>query len=258
MLDNVGDFRLIRHGETSTYETDSGLTERGRRQAVEKGESLARALSVGTRIWLPHAPTVRATETAAALRECLDRNDFAVGSIYPDGLFDNFRVWCDGQALDPTEAFAAYRRVREHAAADPRPGWYVEVDRYFSLQSGDPVGYWLTTPLQHFEPAASTVRRLWRGIRAVARRAPPGTCVLVSTHSACLRALATAAFGTDPGESRHLEEVRVRLHRSGQRALVAYRELEADVEVPDQTTPPWCTDRWSGHGFEPTRSAGHR
>ncbi|SNR53197.1 Broad specificity phosphatase PhoE [Haloechinothrix alba] len=241
--------RLVRHGQTRTYQSDSGLTEVGRQQAYAKGAALAGTLAPGAHVWLPHAPTARAAETATAVRDGIADN---LGSTAPervrldepyiDTWFDNLRVWCDGRALDPTQAYATYRARRADTSPDRLPGWFAEMDRFFSLQTcgEDPITFWLTQPLQHFEPASVAVRRFWTGIQQAVRTGPEGLHLLVSTHSGCIRAVAAAAFGYDPGEPRNTEDVTIQIPRAADRAVLAYRGRAVELAVPAETRPPWC------------------
>jgi broad specificity phosphatase PhoE len=241
--DDVFNVRLVRHGETTSYQSNSGLTARGRRQALEKGCCLAAEIPAGATVWLPHARTARAAETAKLLGDGLrGAGRLDVGTPYVDEAFDNFRVWCEGKALDPTDVYSAYRRVRDEVPIAERPGWHVEMERYLGIQEAgsDPIAYWLTTPLQHFEPPAAAVRRFWRGVCAAANRAPRGTHLVVSTHSGCLRALATAALGADLGEPLNAEDVTLRLRNPVGRAVVIYRGASVDIEVPAPIAPAWC------------------
>ncbi|PXY23439.1 hypothetical protein BAY59_27605 [Prauserella coralliicola] len=235
--------RLIRHGETRGYEADLGLTDRGREQALIKGAELAKALRPGDTVRLLHAPTARAAETATALREGLlaaDVVDVPAASV--DGSFHNFRLWCDDVALDPTQAYASYAAVRDRDG-ERRPAWYAEIDRFFSIQAAgeDPITYWLTQPVQHFEPAAAAVRRFWHGIVAHVRDAAPGLRVFVATHSGCIRALAASAFGYDPGEPENTEDVVIRTSPAATHAQLTYRERTVELVVPTTATPPWVS-----------------
>lgn len=242
-------FRLVRHGETSTYHADAGLTDLGRSQAHRKGLDLAMGLGPGAGVLLPHAPAARAAETARVLHAALlsalaGRDDVTVAAPQRDDRFINFRLWCDGKALDPVEAYAPYQALRDSSLSGRGevPGWFEEMDRFARVQAAgrDPITYWLTQPVQYFEPAATAVRRFWAGIRAVARGALPGKQVFVVTHSGCIRALAAAAFGHDPGEPANTEDALVRLAPSARRAEVTYRGHTAQVAVPTDVAPPWC------------------
>lgn len=243
--DEIASVRLVRHGQTSSYESDSGLTELGRTQAFDKGIALAAELA-GWPVWLPHAPTARATETAQGLHEGLLQGlagdpaaAVRVMSPYADPLFDNFRLACDGEALDPTQAFGRYRAHREQTPTDQLPGWFAEMDRFVSLMSSgaDPITYWLTQPLQHFEPSSSTVRRFWDGIRLALTSAPAGVRLVVSTHSGCIRAVAAAALGYDPGEPHNTEEVAIRVAPTAARAVLYYRGQAVELAVPSDEIP---------------------
>lgn len=245
------DVRLVRHGETRAYTADRGLTERGRQQALAKGTELGRRLTPGSVVRLPHAPTHRAAETAQGIREGLLRglrdgsldggvDGTVVEAPVVDERFHNFRLWCDGRALEPTQAYATYRAALD--ASDPRrPGWFAEAHRFFGImaQGDDPITWWLSQPVQHFEPAAGAVRRFWHAIADHARSGHPGLRVVVSTHSGCIRALAAAALGHDPGEPDNTEDVRVRIPSDADSAVVGYRGQRADIAVPTTADPPW-------------------
>lgn len=253
----LAEVRFVRHGETRSYGADSGLTARGREQARQKGVALARQLTTGAVVWLPHAPTLRAEETAHTMRAALVQELADLGTAHVtiarpdcDVSFDNFRVWCGDRALDPTQAYEPYLTLRnQQCAGSQPPGWFVEMDRFVAIQAAgdDPITYWLTQPLQHFEPAASTVRRFWNGITARTQHAPPGVKVFVSTHSGCIRALAAAALGYDPGEPENTEDVGMRLAPGAGRALISYRGREVEMAAPAAVEPPW----WRGPGRAP-------
>lgn len=251
--------RLVRHGQTQSYETDSGLTELGHTQAYAKGAALAADLEFGTHVWLPHAPTIRATETALAVYNGIaeatpgtNREGVRLGKPYTDPWFDNFRLWCADQTLDPTQAFANYRARRADTPIDELPGWFAEMERFVSLMvcGKDPITYWLSQPMQYFEPPASTVRRFWTGIKGAIVDAPIGLQLVVSTHSGCIRAIAATALGYDPGEPHNTEDVMIRLASKPERALLAFRGHAVELAIPTSTTPPWwpTTDTTSRQG----------
>ena len=166
--------------------------------------------------------------------------DVTVDKPGVDERFDNFRLWCDGVALEPTQVYATYRAVLD-ASDGPPPGWFAEAHQFFCILAagGDPITYWLTQPVQYFEPAASAVRRFWYGVADRASTASPGERIVVSTHSGCIRALAAAALGHDPGEPDNTEDVRVRLPPSAARAVLGYRGQGVELAVPTTTDPPW-------------------
>ena len=248
------EIRLIRHGQTQGYEADLGLTDLGRQQAVAKGGELARTLEDGERVRVLHAPIVRAAETAEVIHRELVRceKDVKVEEPTVDPRFDNFRIWCDGEALDPTQAYAPYAAARDDSVR-PRPPWYDEMDRFWSFMAAgeDPITHWLTQPVQHFESAAHAVRRFWHGIVGCARDAEPGLRVFVATHSGCIRAVAAAAFGYDPGEPENTEDARIALPVGGVRGQLTYRGRTVEVVAPTTTTPPWTSGADPRYGDTP-------
>lgn len=243
------DIHLIRHGETQGYSADGGLTPLGDWQAHRRGDDLSKALGDGETVVLLHAPTARARETAEHVRLGLEQglSRFAkqatVAAPVADPHFRNFQVQLREGQLDPTQAFYTYQRALERyesLATGDRPGWLVELDRFWRLQAGggDPIHLWLTNPLLYFEPPALVVRRFWQGIlnHAGGRNEQPRR-LLVATHSGPLRAFAAHALGYDPGEPYNTEEVRVRLRPDQASALVTYRNRTAEVSLVD--LPDW-------------------
>jgi broad specificity phosphatase PhoE len=85
------------------------------------------------------------------------------------------------------------------------------------------------------------VRRFWQGIVDEVARGPRELRVFVCTHSGPIRAVATAAFGHDPGEPYNLEDVRMRVFDDGEHAVVTYRERALEIEVPTLTTVSWSS-----------------
>ena len=145
-----------------------------------------------------------------------------------------------------TSAFRAYQRELEkyeRVGLGERPGWLVDVDRFWGIQQGggDPITHWLTMPMLHFEPPVSCVRRFWRGI-LTARAATSSRTIVVATHSGPIRAFAAAAMGYDPGEPFNTEFVRVRLVAGGTTALVLYRNRVQEVVIPDLAALPTSSD----------------
>ena len=241
------DVRLIRHGQTQGYAADGALTPLGRWQSHRKGQDLARGIGPGTTVRLLYAPTARAEETAAGVHEGLRQGLARFGvegarveDPKPAEAFRNFQVWCDGKEQDPTAAFQHFASVLEgyerHAAGD-RPGWLVEIDRFWKVEAagGDPITFWLNQPMQYFEPAALVVRRFWHGIVDAVREGPADLRIFVCSHSGPIRAVATHAVGHDPGEPYNVEDVRIRvLHDLGAR----------DGHLPGSG----CGDRDPDHG----------
>jgi broad specificity phosphatase PhoE len=224
----VSELRLLRHGETAGYEGDLGLSERGQAQAREAAAALAAEAHGAVR--LLHAPSVRARLTAGVLAEHLDAE---VDGPYADRGFANFTVAAGGEVREQAEVFGEYAAERRPLAE--LPGWLADlaVFREIHVSGGDPIGFWLTTPLLGFEPPAVTVRRYWRAIAAVA----DDTLTVVAAHSGPMRALVAHAFHEDLGEPHNLEAVAI--HLEAGRARVEYCGRTADIAVPDLAEPVW-------------------
>jgi len=244
------DVRLIRHGETQGYSADGGLTPLGHWQAHRKGQDLARGVKNGMTIRFPHAPTARAQQTAESVRagllQALARYGIEAEVLepHPAPLFRNFKVWCDGTEQDVTQAFLHYVTVMEDFERNgqgERPGWLVEMDRFWNVQAGggDPITSWLRVPMHFFEPPAIVVRRFWEGIVEEVGKGPSDQRVFVCTHSGPIRAVATAAVGHDPGEPYNTEDVRIRVFPSLRHAIVTYRGRGLEVEIPTHVKPSW-------------------
>ncbi|PXY27665.1 hypothetical protein BAY60_14790 [Prauserella muralis] len=247
------EIRLIRHGQTIGYHADLGLTDLGRQQAAAKAAELAGTLRPGEPVRIVHAPLVRAAETAGEIARGLVAAGFGLAGTDPtvDRRFDNFRLWCGNRALDPTEAYAVYAEALEGDRSS-RPPWFDEMDQFWKILAAgeDPITYWLTQPTQHWEPAALAVRRFWHGMVGSARDAVPGLRLLVATHSGCIRAVAAAAFGYDPGEPENTEDVRIVLPVGGERGRLTYRGRTVEVVAPTTAAPPWVSDVTSHHQAE--------
>tara|TARA_Y100000590_G_scaffold95305_2_gene108096 strand:+ start:10023 stop:11063 length:1041 start_codon:yes stop_codon:yes gene_type:complete len=247
------DIRLIRHGETQGYGTDSGLTQLGKWQSHRKGQNLARGIKDKSNIILIHADTARAKETAYGILEGLvqglSRYNIEDINISDPVVMENFRnlqVWCDGQEKDPTSAFLKYDTLMEEyerKKSGDRPGWLDEVDRFWKVQAagGDPIQYWLNQPLQFYEPPAIVVRRFWRGIIHLIKSNSnkKELRLFICTHSGPIRAVATSAVGHDPGEPHNLEDVRIRVFKNLENALLTYRGRATEIEIPIINTPSW-------------------
>ncbi len=128
------------------------------------------------------------------------------------------------------------------------PDWVREYDRFdtdygATAAAGDPIEYWLRNPTLYFEPPHLAAHRMWRGIVEVGRAGPEQLLVLVATHSAPMRAFVAAACGSDPGEPRHLEDVRVRVRpgRHGDRHLPGHTGSRPGSR---RTCPPWIDKAW--------------
>jgi broad specificity phosphatase PhoE len=253
MADVVTDVYLVRHGETQGYSSESGLTPLGSWQAHRRGQEIARRVFDGHRVVLGCAETNRARQTAEHLRRgLLDGmklfgRDATVEEVRGYQEFRNFQVATPEGPRDVTQAFRLYQREMEkyeRIGLGERPGWLVEVDRFWGIQQGggDPITHWLTMPMLHFEPPVACVRRFWAGLQRI-RQETPGRSVVIATHSGPIRAFATWAMGYDPGEPFNTEFVRIRLIEGGVTALVLYRNRVQEVRVPDTADLP---DWWAG------------
>lgn len=248
----VTDVYFVRHGETQGYSSESGLTPLGSWQAHRRGQEIARRVQTGHRVIMACAPTNRARQTAEHLRRGLADNlqlfgrDAEVSPITAMPEFGNFVVATPYGPRDVTSAFRLYHREMEkyeRIGLGERPGWLVEIDRFWGVQQGggDPITHWLTLPMMYFEPPISCVRRFWAGILRV-REQTPGQSVVVATHSGPIRAFATWAMGYDPGEPFNAEFVRVRLIEGGVTALITYRNRVQEMRVPSLADLPAADD----------------
>ena len=246
----VTDIYLVRHAETQGYSSESGLTPLGTWQAHTKGHNLSKRLAPGETVVIVSAATSRARETAASLhRGLLDGiamfdKDVKVHEPRELDAFSNFRVATPSGFRDVTAAFREYYAVLEEyerVALGDRPMWLVEIDRFWRTQEAgeDPIRHWLSVPMLHFEPPASTVRRFWRGIERLSAEYPRARLV-IATHSGPIRAFAVWALGYDPGEPYNVEHVRVKLREGGTEAFVSYRNRVQEVHVPPvDELPRW-------------------
>jgi broad specificity phosphatase PhoE len=248
---------LVRHGETQGYSTESGLTPLGGWQSHRRGFDLSKGVRSDERVRIVCADTNRARQTAEHLhRGLLDGlvqwgRDADVADPRPMAEFNNFGVATPSGVKDVTAAFREYQAVmerHERMASGDRPLWMVEIDRFWTTQQGggDPIYFWLTIPMLHFEPPASCVRRFWSGIGQVLAETPDAK-IIVATHSGPIRAFATWAVGYDPGEPYNTEEVLVRIVEGGTGATVAYRNRVQEVQVPPLSALP---DWWAKPGVE--------
>jgi broad specificity phosphatase PhoE len=237
------DLHLVRHGETQSYLADAGLTPRGTWQSRRWGHTLSAEVQDGERVQLLCAPTARAMRTAEQVRLGLEEGLAARGRVAavvgpePAPEFRNFQLWTPSGLMDPTSAAGAYRWGS--SGLEPgRPAWQLELSRFWRLQAGggDPIEYWMTSPLLMFEPAAAVVRRFWAGAVRLASAVEGRTRFVCCTHSGPMRAFATWALGHDAGEPHNTEEVRIRIRPDLTTALVTYRGRAQEIgaaAVPD-------------------------
>ena len=244
--------RLVRHAETQGYSTESGITPVGQWQAHRRGFDLSKGVVDGSTVRIVCAPTARAAQTAAQVHRGLLNGleqwgrRAEVSEPEPLADFDNFQVATPSGLRDGTAAYREYRSLmerHERLATGERPMWLVELDRFWRVMQGggDPIHFWLTTPMLHFEPPAACVRRFWVGFRRLASESP-GSLVVCVTHSGVMRALAWWAYGHDPGEPYNVEEVLIQLKEGARAALVTYRNRVQDVHVlPLESLPDWSS-----------------
>ena len=234
----VVDLHLVRHGETQSYLADAGLTPRGVWQSRRLGHELAGEVGEGESVRLLCAPTARASRTADQVRLGLEDGLAARGRVAtvlgPQQAleFRNFQISTPAGPLDPTRAAGEY--LLTLGRPEPgRPLWQMELGRFWVLQSGggDPIEFWLTSPLLTFEPPAAVVRRFWAGAIRLATRGDEHTRVVCCTHSGPMRAFATWALGHDAGEPFNTEQVRVRIWLDRSRAMVTYRGRTQEIDA---------------------------
>ena len=247
------DVRLIRHGQTQGYIADSALTALGRWQAHRKGQDLAKGMQEGSRArrrLCADGPGDgdggrrgrRAEAGGGALRHRRrDHRRSGARRRLPElpGLDERPRAGCDWAFQE----FANVLKRYERDGGGDRPGWMVEMDRVFRIQfaGGDPITYWLSTPMHYAEPPALVVRRYWEAIAEEVRAAPTGTRIFVCAHSGPIRAVAAAAVGHDPGEPNNVEDVRIRVDRDLKHATLTYRGHALQLDLPTTIIPSWSS-----------------
>jgi broad specificity phosphatase PhoE len=261
----VVDVHLVRHGETQGYSVNAGLTPMGRWQAHRRGHDLSKSIRDGEPLQIVCAATPRATETAEQIRRGAEQGltlwarTAPIDGPVPMEEFRNFTVWTPSGEMDVTSAFREYHAVAERyerMAVGDRPLWLVELDRFVRVQrgGGDPIQFWMTTPLLSFEPPSVVVLRFWAGIQDLVSAAPDGGRILIATHSGPIRAFAAWALGHDAGEPYNLEDVRVKVRRSLTEAQVTYRNRSVEVHVPPAAEWPSWSGRRVGSVGLPTSS----
>jgi len=228
----MAEIRLLRHGETSGYEGDLGLSDRGRDQA--RAAAAALTTEAHGSLTLLYATSVRARVTAEVLAEDLEAAGVTVDGPRAERDFANFTVAAGADVREQAEVFGEYAGAAD-TPLDELPGWLADIARFrhVHVSGGDPIALWLTTPLLGFEPPAVSVRRYWRGICAAAGAA----LTVVAAHSGPMRALVAHAFARDLGEPDNLEAVAI--HLEGERARVDFRGQRAKISVPELDEPRW-------------------
>src|SRR4051812_21474940 len=142
----MAEIRLLRHGETSGYAGDLGLSDRGREQARAAAAALA-AEAPGA-LTLLYAPSVRARVTAEVLAEDLAAAGVTVDGPRAERAFANFTVAAGGEVREQAEVFGEYASA-EAPSRDRLPGWLADLAHFRTVHEsgGDPIELWLKTPL---------------------------------------------------------------------------------------------------------------
>ena len=149
----------------------------------------------------------------------------------------------NGRELDVTAAFQEFANLLERYERDgggDRPGWMVEMDRFYRIQfaGGDPITSWLThTDALRRAAGAWSCAGTGRASSTRCGRRPPGTRVFVCAHSGPIRAVAAAAVGHDPGEPNNVEDVRIRVQRDLEHATLTYRGRASSSTCRRTVTP---------------------
>jgi broad specificity phosphatase PhoE len=227
----MAEIRLLRHGETSGYAGDLGLSNRGRDQARKAAAALA-AEAPGE-LALLYAPSARARVTAEVLAEELTAAGATIDGPRAERGFANFTVAAGGEVREQAEVFGEYAG-QEVPSREELPGWLADLAQFRRVHEsgGDPIELWLKTPLLGFEPPGVVVRRYWRAVTA-----QTAGLTVVAAHSGPMRALVAHAFARDLGEPDNLEAVAIKLDRD--RARVDFRGECTKIAVPDTAEPAW-------------------
>lgn len=237
---DVIEVHLIRHGQTQSYAANGGLTSLGALQARQRGWRISREVKKGESVVVVAAGTKRALRTAdfllCGLKDGLAALEKYVRITGPtvEKELQNFLVSLPGGMKDPTIARRYCISNDKQRDKEGAPLWLEEVIRFWSKQESgkDPIEYWMSFPLSHFEAPGAVVRRYWAGLMRIAREQEYATRIICAVHSGPMRAFAAAALGCDLGEPNNTEEVRVQLKRDLSGAVVFYRRQARKVAVP--------------------------
>jgi broad specificity phosphatase PhoE len=219
--------RLLRHGETSSYERDAGLTETGLRQARGRAEQLAADCDADAVFAFAYAPTERARATAWAVHDRFVEEASRLGK-YPhvsepslDERFRNLAVQVGDRMLEPTQARSLITPAQN---GKPVEGWMMEAERFWREHDavGDAMGFWLQIPLLWHEAPAEVVRRIITAAADCARTMHDTDTLVVTSHSGCMRAVIAWASGVDPGEPQQAEQVILTADPDGDELSVGY------------------------------------
>ena len=250
------DVRLIRHGQTQGYISDGALTPLGRWQAHRKGQDLAKGMQGRrSRACIVHAPTARAEETAESrcaegLRQALGRYGIGDVTVEEPGAVDAFRQLPDlvrrrarSTSRPPSRSTPTLLEGYERHGGGDRPGWMVEMDRIYRIQSagGDPI--------THVADPADALRRA-----PVVRRAALLEGIVDEVDRGLRRDAAACSSARTPGPIRAVAGVggrsrpgrapqrRGRPHPGPWRPRARDRHLPGrglEIDIPTTVTPSW-------------------
>lgn len=231
---------LVRHGETSSYESDAGLTDLGVRQVAERGRVLARRIPTERLLGVQFAPTARTRETAEVWLDAFRTAHEGAWSPRWEAReardFANLSVRVGDDQHDPT---AVRHLLGPSGAVDrespPEPGWMVEARRFWVAHDveGDAMAFWLRTPLLWHESPASVVHRMLAASVGRSQSATEAGDLVVCGHSGCLRAVVAWASGSDPGEPRNTEVVEIITAPGATELTIRFREEQWQMALPD-------------------------
>jgi broad specificity phosphatase PhoE len=204
---------LVRHGEVAGHHGDIGVTSDGLLRAREAGRELARQLGSDEVVHFLHTGTLRARQTAYALREG------TMETIAPDGKsrvlspresfgIRNPDIYVAGERVEMVSSPAAL--AERLAGAGMTEADCLKVDFFARFWSHpDRIGSWVADSHPPGEDADTVARRVLSfatSLRDIPS-AHPRRYVCV-THSPVLRAVARKYLsGEDPGEPDWLESV---------------------------------------------------
>ncbi len=223
--------QLVRHGEVASHRGDVPVTEGGIARAVAAGWRLGEELEPGERVFFLYAPTLRARETAAAirggaeasLRDAGRRGQVELHAPAEEWALRNPDLYVAGgrvEMVSTPEALAAQTGARRLTAEE------LSGHRFFRRfwESPDRIGYWVQHPDPPGEDWGAVARRLLTfatsllDLPAETRRRY--VCV---THSPLLRAFVRRYLTReDPGEPDYLESVDLEFSTKGG-AAVSFR-----------------------------------
>lgn len=211
---------FLRHGEVASHHGDVPVTEAGLVHAERTGKAIAAAAAEP--ISVLYGGTRRTQETAEAIVRGMGASESVVGPT-------------DAFALRNPDMYLAGARVNMVSAArflaEQVPGMtaeQVEANDWWTafMQAPDRIGWWLAHEDPPGESSREVARRLDRFARSFADDGPhSGRLIVCVTHSPLLRAMLSAASGTDPGEPGYVTGALVRLSSTGESGIERYDPL---------------------------------